>query len=145
MIVVDTNILAYYALPGPRSGNADLLAEREPAWAAPVLWRSEFRNVLAGHIRVAGMKLNDALDAIHRAAQALQGGEHMVNDQAVIELVARSKCSAYDCEFVALADALETVLVTEDKALLNAFPKVCVSLEAAVASGPASLRRRTRS
>lgn len=35
--------------------------------------------------------------------------------------------TAYDCKFAAFAEALGTVLVTEDKALLTAFPKLCRS------------------
>jgi predicted nucleic acid-binding protein len=50
----------------------------------------------------------------------------------VLDLVSQSKCSAYDCEFVALANLLGTVLVTEDKPLLKAFPKVCRSLAEAL-------------
>ena len=125
MIVVDTNILAYYALPGPRSEDAALLTRRDRLWAAPLLWRSEFRNVLAGHMRLEGMQRDKAAYAMRLASEALQGGEHAVDDEAVLELLTQSKCSAYDCEFVALANALKTVLVTEDKALLKAFPKVC--------------------
>ncbi len=53
----------------------------------------------------------------------LLGGEHSVSDHVVFDLVARSRCSAYDCEYVALAQALGTILVTEDRALLRAFPR----------------------
>lgn len=51
MIVVDTNVLAYLYLPGEYTAVAEVLLERDPDWAAPVLWRSEFRIILAGHIR----------------------------------------------------------------------------------------------
>ena len=51
MIVVDSNILAYLYLPGEFTAAAEALLEREPEWAAPPLWRSEFRNLLAGYLR----------------------------------------------------------------------------------------------
>lgn len=51
MIVVDSNILAYLYLPGEFTVAAETLLEREPEWAAPPLWRSEFRNILAGYMR----------------------------------------------------------------------------------------------
>jgi len=41
-----------------------------------------------------------------------------------------SDCSAYDCEFMALAMKLDTRLVTVDKKLLRAFPKRAVGLAA---------------
>ena len=51
MIVVDSNILAYLYLPGERTAAAEALLEHVPDWAAPILWRSEFRNILAGYMR----------------------------------------------------------------------------------------------
>lgn len=50
MIVVDTNILAYLYLPNDLTANAEKLLRQEPEWAAPILWRSEFRNVLTGYL-----------------------------------------------------------------------------------------------
>ena len=47
MIVVDTNIVAYLYLPGEHTAAVERLLERDPEWAAPILWRSEFRNILA--------------------------------------------------------------------------------------------------
>ena len=51
MIVVDSNVLAYLYLPGEHTADAEALLERDPDWASPVLWRSEFRNILAGYLR----------------------------------------------------------------------------------------------
>ena len=134
MIVVDTNILAYRWLPGPRTAEVEALLRLDPAWAAPLLWRSEFRNVLAGFIRSGKLTASDAERAVQHAARCLLGGEHAVSDHAVLELVARTKCTAYDCEFAALAISLGTILVTEDKALLTALPKTCRRLSEAMVS-----------
>jgi predicted nucleic acid-binding protein len=132
VIVVDTNILAYRWLPGPRNADADALVRFDPEWAAPLLWRSEFRNVLTGYIRSNRLSVVEAERAMRHAAVCLRAGEHAVADEVVLNMVARCSCSAYDCEFVALAYALDSILVTEDKALLAAFPKTCRSLAEAV-------------
>lgn len=132
MIVIDTNILAYRWLPGPKNVEANELVRLDPEWAAPLLWRSEFRNVLAGYIRTSNLSVADAKNAMRHASTGLLGGEHAVADDLVLNLVAQSKCSAYDCEFVGLASALGTTLVTEDRALLATFPKICRSLAHAI-------------
>lgn len=112
MIVVDTNILAYLYLPGEFTQRAEALLGEHPDWAAPQLWRSEFRNILAGHMRRGVLELQHAL-ALQREAEALlASGEHVADSEAVLELVERSDCSAYDCEFVALAQMLGVKLVT---------------------------------
>ena len=128
MIVVDTNILAYRWLPSPQGPLIEKLLTIDAEWAAPPLWRSEFRNLLAGLIRSGKISMSEAEAALHKAKNCLIAGEHTVSDHAVMTLVSQSRCTAYDCEFAALAVALDTVLVTEDKALLNAFPKLCRSL-----------------
>jgi predicted nucleic acid-binding protein len=132
MIVVVTNILAYRWLPGPRTAEIGALIRHDPEWAAPLLWRSEFRNVLAGYIRAGKLSPADAKRATRHAAGCFLGGEHALSDHAVLDLVARTKCTAYDCEFAALAISLGTILVTEDKALLTALPKVCRALSEAI-------------
>jgi len=97
-------------------------------WAAPLLWRSEFRNLLAGYLRLKKLTLSEAAATLSMARDSLNAGEYAVADEAVMKLVFKPSCTAYDCEFVALAEALGTVLVTEDKALRKAFPKRCRSL-----------------
>jgi len=51
MIVADTNIISYLLLPTTYSNSADTLYKKVPDWAAPTLWKSEFRNVLALYLR----------------------------------------------------------------------------------------------
>lgn len=65
------------------------------------------------------------------AESLLTGSDFEVASEAVLELVRDSDCSAYDCEFIALAIKLDTKLVTADKKLLRAFP----TRAAAVAAG----------
>ena len=130
MIVVDTNILAYLFLPGSFTSHAEVLLHEDADWAAPSLWRSEFRNVLAGYLRRGALDLHTAI-AMQREAEALLvPGEFAVDSGSVLDLVKNSDCSAYDCEFVALAQELGVKLVTMDAKLLRAFPATCRSLVA---------------
>ncbi|OGB08964.1 MAG: DNA-binding protein [Burkholderiales bacterium RIFCSPHIGHO2_12_FULL_61_11] len=130
MIVVDTNVLAYLYLPGDYTADAEALLERDADWAAPVLWRSELRNILAGYISRKMLTFEQALSVQDEAESLLSGSEFEVDSRAVLELVQSSDCSAYDCEFVALAIKLDTQLVTMDGKLLRAFPKSAVALNA---------------
>lgn len=123
MIVVDSNVVAYLYLPGEHTAAAEQLLEREPEWAAPALWRSEFRNILAGYLRRKTLTFEQTCSLQAEAEALLAGAEFEVDSQRVLELVRDSDCSAYDCEFIALAKKLETKLVTVDKKLLRAFPQ----------------------
>ena len=130
MIVVDSNVLAYLYLPGELTAEAEALLERDPDWAVPVLWRSEFRNILAGYLRRKAITFDQACSLQDEAERLLVGSEFEVDSQAVLELVRDSNCSAYDCEFIALAIKLNTKMVTEDKKLLRAFPNRAMALAA---------------
>jgi predicted nucleic acid-binding protein len=131
MIVVDSNILAYLYLPGEFTEAAEALLESDPDWAAPVLWRSEFRNILAGYVRRSSLSFDQALAIQEEAESLLAGAEYEVDSRSVMMLVKDSDCSAYDCEFVALARQLGTSLVTMDSKLLRAFPQIARALDAA--------------
>ena len=128
MIVVDTNILAYLLLPYEHSAQADALFKRDAEWAAPILWRSEFRNLLAGYLRRKTLLLDENLKVQSEAEALLAGNEHEVDSRRVLEFVRDSDCSAYDCEFVVLAERLGVKLVTMDKKILRAFPQHTATL-----------------
>jgi predicted nucleic acid-binding protein len=129
VIVVDTNIIAYLWLPNDRRPNARALLQRHGRWFAPILWRSEFRNVLAGYLRRGSLGVDDVERAYEGAAALLRGGERLPKAQSVLGLVATSDLSAYDCEFVSVADALQLPLATADRKILAAFPKTARTLE----------------
>ena len=129
MIVADTNIISYLFLPTVYSEKASRLYLQDTEWAAPSLWRSELRNVLALYMRQQVITLAEAL-AIQEEAKALMADhEFTVTSVQVLTLTDSSHCSAYDCEFVALAKQLSVKLVTEDKKILRGFSDVAVSLD----------------
>jgi len=130
VIVVDSNVLAYLYLPGAFSARAEAVLQADPEWTAPVLWRSEFRNILAGYMRRGSLTFDQAASLQHEAEDLMRDCEFEVDSNEVLQLVRDSDCSAYDCEFVAVAAKLDVKLVTMDKKLLRAFPNHCASFSA---------------
>ncbi len=128
MIVADTNLIAYLAMPSPYTEAAEHLLIRDPEWVAPVLWRSEFRNVLALYLRKGLIRFEQALDIQAEMESLFQGKEYEVASLDVLSLVNQSECSAYDCEFVALAKGLGVKLVTMDRKLVSCFPDTATLL-----------------
>jgi predicted nucleic acid-binding protein len=133
VIVVDTNLLAYLLLPGGQAALAEQVLARDPRWAAPMLLRSEFRNVLVGWVRRGALPIDKAVATASDAEAYVRGREYAVPSADVLELAASSGCTAYDCEFVALARQLRVPLVTSDRTVLAAFPGTAVSPETFVA------------
>lgn len=130
MIVADTNLIAYLLVQGTHTREAEAVYEKDPEWAAPVLWRSEFRNVLASSLRLSLLSLEDAFDLMERAEQLMAGREHQLASSRILKLAAETGCSAYDCEFVVLARDLGVPWVTSDRALVTKFKPTTVSMRA---------------
>ncbi len=129
MLVVDTNVIAYLYLPTDYTKYSEALLKKDPNWAVPLLWRSELRNVLSLYMRKNIFDLDTATEIQHQAEILLSENEFEVKSSAVLSLTNKSTCSAYDCEFVALAQALNKKLVTVDKKLIREFPLNCISLK----------------
>ena len=123
MIVVDVNLLAYLLIPGKYTNAAERQLEEDSAWVVPRLWRSELRNVLANYLRAGQMDLTDASVVFQKAEELVGAEEYEVETLHVLRLCAESKCSAYDCEYIALAEFLDVKLVTNDGKLAKAFPR----------------------
>lgn len=128
MIVADTNVIAALVLGGREYEAARSLLRRDEDWSAPQLWRSEFRNLLATLLRRGELDMDGAVDLVREAEERLAGREYFVPSSLVLRLAAESGCTAYDCEFVAVAMELGVKLVTQDAQVLKAFPKVAVRL-----------------
>ncbi|MFZ4667091.1 MAG: type II toxin-antitoxin system VapC family toxin [Prochlorotrichaceae cyanobacterium] len=128
MIVADSNILAYLYLPCEFTPYVEDLLIADPEWVAPVLWRSEFRNILAGYVRRKTITFEQAYELQREAESLLSGNEFEIDSLDVLTLVRDSECSAYDCEFVALAKRLGINLITMDKKVLRSFPLIAKCL-----------------
>ncbi len=130
MIVVDSNIIIYVHVQSERTPLALRALRKDPFWVAPPLWQSEFRNVMAGYILRNILKLEDAKQVMKSALKTMEDREILPPSDLVLDLVGASDCSAYDCEYVALARHLNVKLVTVDNKVLRSFPESAVELGA---------------
>jgi predicted nucleic acid-binding protein len=128
VIIADTNLIAYLLVRGQYTGQAEAVYGKDPKWGAPRLWRSEFRNVLVLCLRRKLIGMEEALQAMEQAEGLMGEQEFEVESSRVLRLAATSGCSAYDCEFVALAQDLGVPLVTSDHALIAKFKPTAVSM-----------------
>lgn len=129
MIVAGHSVLVSFWLPGDLTGLAEAAKARDPVWAAPVLWRTEFRSVLAACLRSGLLTETEANTAFLNAQKDLGAHEYSVPTGPIMKLVAASHCTASECEYVALAQDLGVPLVTTDPQVIRGFPKIAVSLE----------------
>ena len=120
MIVVDTNVIHYCWVRGQNTEIAQAVRQKDPEWHAPILWRSELRDVLTAYLRRGLLTRAQIVGILSIADQALAEREHLIPDDLVLDVVASSTLTACDAEFVALATPLSVPLVTADKGVLKA-------------------------
>jgi predicted nucleic acid-binding protein len=99
MIVVDSNLIAYFLIPGERSDEAERVLQKDSEWVVPLLWRSEFRNILTLYMRHSGMSLLLAGQTMTTAEKLLAGCEYSVVSSEVLALTHEKNISAYYAEY----------------------------------------------
>lgn len=130
MIVVDVNIVAYFLIEGEKTTSARDLLRREPDWRLPALWRHEYLNVLATFARNGGATTAEMLSLWRRGVEWLGPREQSVDMESVLVLAVENRISAYDAQYIALAQKLRTICVTEDQRLLKTFPALTRTMQA---------------
>ena len=81
------------------------------------------------YVRRDMIEVDHALNILVAANALVDPVDHEPSDHAIMQLAFRSNCSAYDCEFVALAIQLNVPLITYDRALIKAFPATAMTPE----------------
>jgi predicted nucleic acid-binding protein len=127
VIVADANLLI--ALVGHTADTtiADDILRLRPRWHAPTLWRSEVANALVHYVRRKTFTLRGAQEHWNALATIIADREHAPDPHRVLALAANSGCTAYDSEYVATAEELSLPLVTSDREVLRAFPRMALS------------------
>ena len=135
MIVVDSNVIAYHWINGPLNEAAQQVWRKDPDWHVPFLWRSEMRSILTGYLRDGSLNARQIAQVMTAAETALSGREHLASSEMVFRIAGETSLSAYDAEFVALAEALAVPLVTADKIVLKEFPERARTMAGFVENG----------
>ncbi len=134
MIVADTSVLVPFFIPGDRTEQVQKVMRKDSDWIAPRLWRSEFRNALATQMRVSELALEMAVQAMTEAEDLLREREFEPSSETVLYLANLSGTTAYDCEFIALAQLFDIPLLTHDQKLISAFPETALAVASWLAS-----------
>jgi predicted nucleic acid-binding protein len=134
VIVTDTNTIAYLYLPSDYCDDVETLLTKDADWIAPLLWRSELRNILALYMRNGLISFGDAVDVQQQAEVLMDGNEYEISSLEVLQIANDSGSSAYDSEFVCLAKNTESKLITADKKILKAFPEIAFTVKDFLAS-----------
>lgn len=127
MIVADASLLAHLLIPSSDSALAEDVYRRDPEWSAPVLWRSELRSVLLKHMRNSEMKIDLAKAVIEKGLLVISDRETLPPTPAVLEAAVEFKVSAYDAEYLVVARQLGVPLLTFDRKLQQAAPRLAIA------------------
>ncbi len=120
MIVVDTNVVAYLLIEGERTEQARTVWAHDAEWIVPSLWRSEMLNVLATAVRASVLTFDEAELVRERAWDLFVARERNPGAPTVLRRAVELGISAYDAQFVVVAEELDLLLVTGDRRLAAA-------------------------
>lgn len=126
MIVVDTNVIAYLLIQGDYTESIVKLREQDSEWIAPRLWLDEFLNVLAISERqnVISSEISD--NTLELACELMQGRSYDLPAQRVLSTARRTGCSAYDSQYICLAEDMGLKLYTFDAKVLKNCSELAV-------------------
>jgi len=128
VIVVDANILVYAVVESTHSPLARRVAHKDPRWILPPLWRYEVTSSLLKLVRSRALTQEQALAALADAARLVAGREIPVDQARALRAAVAMDLSAYDAQYIALAQAYGIPCVTADASLARKTPGIAVLL-----------------
>jgi predicted nucleic acid-binding protein len=129
LIVADTNLIAYMLIAGTRTPQARKVWAADNRWVMPPLWRSEFLNVLATAVRAGVIDAAEALIGWRNSLHLFRNCEVEPEGEAVLMAAEKYGISAYDAQFVVVAEKMKARLVTSDRRLLKSCRGIAVSMD----------------
>lgn len=119
MIVVDANIIAYWAIDGEYTEPARRLREMEPDWIVPALCRHELANVLTIYVKHGAMEVADAQVVWQGIESIIFEREYDIELSRAIAVAVETGTSAYDAQYLMLARIKAIPFVTQDRQLVS--------------------------
>lgn len=129
MIVSDNTLLCHFFLRSDLENLARQVRERDGDWIVPHLWRSEFANAVVKAYWACPDPLELYYQAWDSACAVMEPCERPVDFHEVVRLGSENHISAYDAQYVYLAQKFGIPLVTEDGKLHRRFPTVAMSMD----------------
>jgi predicted nucleic acid-binding protein len=126
VIVVDTNVISYLLIRGDRSEAVDRLLDADGEWIAPRLWIDEFLNVLSTYERNGLLTADQTTPILSDALSLMEDSSYEIPPERVLSVARRTTCSAYDSQYIALAEDLGLKLYTCDRKVLKNCPDLAV-------------------
>lgn len=133
MQIVDTNVLVHLLLDGSCTREARALYDLDADWQSEEFAMVEFSNVIATATRLHKLKPGQALELLNSLSSLMAERLHQVPHADALQVAMRFGVSAYDARFLALAESIDTKLITEDAELRSAAPGLTRSIADALA------------
>ena len=116
-------------IEGERTALALEVRAIDPVWRLPELWRHEYLNILATYGRSGRLSQAQMQQLWSQGNRLLASCVSPVDLSLALQIaVEKSRISAYDAQFLALARRLGVICVTEDQVLRRKFAGVAVSM-----------------
>lgn len=129
MIVVDAQMIATLLLKSEKTSLVRAVYQRDSHWIAPIIWRSEFLQLLAYHVRKAVLTPRQANLVAQEAESLMLGNQYLIPAAAIFTCTEKHDCTAYAAEYAALAEEMSVPLVTLDKGYMRQFPLVALGAD----------------
>ena len=129
MIVVDANILIYSLIKCDQSPLIQKLRGKDADWRTTALCRHETLNVLATYLRRGVLTLAQSRALLGHAERFIEVAQCEVAMDAALAVAAEYAITGYDAQYVALAQSLNTPLITEDRRLRITVPGIAFSIQ----------------
>ena len=128
MLVVDANVIVYSVFQTAEAPLVANLQQVDADWRVPSLWKHEVASAAATFVRARQANVQQARTAVQSALHMLANREIEIDLPASVEIALALDLSAYDAQYLLLAQVLSTRCVTADQKMLRQAPGLTIAL-----------------